>query len=130
MTTDELKSAIQAAVYENSTGAITGTALQGILLNVVDSLATPVINVTGKTGPIEVTGTPAELAEALGVSENVVNRMINREIPEVIFKNNGACYLAPMQSLYTYLAHYEFGSTGFYIVNHTATTFNLSVYWV
>lgn len=129
MTNAELKAAIVAAVYENTEGAITGEALQGILLNVVDSLATPVIDVTGKTGPIEVTGTPAELAAALGVSENVVNRMINREIPEVIMKNDGSCDLLAMQGLATYLAHYEYVNSGLVIQRDSETTFFLSIYW-
>lgn len=128
MTNAELKAAIQAAIYENTEGAITGDALQEVLLNVVDSLATPVIDVTGKTGPIDVTGTPAELAAALGVSENVVNRMINREIPVVIVKNGQGCTPLTMQELYTYLAHYEYGTRSL-VIYSTGTAFSLSFNW-
>lgn len=84
MTNAELKAAIVAAVYENTEGAITGDALQNILLKIVDQFETPVIvwdNITLNSG----TGTAAGIAELLGVSEDVVNRMADGLIPEIIF---------------------------------------------
>ncbi len=77
MTTDELKSAIQAAVYENSTGAITGTALQNILLTMVDNLAP--INLPANSPGTNVTGTLAECAAAAGISETEFLRLCRGE---------------------------------------------------
>lgn len=87
MTNAELKAAIQAAIYENTEGAITGDALQDILLKIVDHFATPVIDFANIIFPSSGAGTAAEIAELLGVSEDVVNRMADGLIEAVIFKN-------------------------------------------
>lgn len=85
MTNAELKAAIVAAVYENTEGAITGDALQDILLKIVEQYETPLIdfdNLTATSGE----GTAADIAELLGVSEDMVNRIADGLVPEIIFK--------------------------------------------
>lgn len=85
MTNAELKAAIVAAVYENTEGAITGDALQDILLKIVDQFEVPTFDMVALAGT-EITGTLAECAEAAGVSENMFLRLCNGDVPVVILK--------------------------------------------
>lgn len=81
MTNAELKAAIVAAVYENTEGAITGDALQDILLKIVEQFEVPYFDLS--SGATSVTGTLAECAAAAGVSENMFLRLCHGEVPVV-----------------------------------------------
>lgn len=85
MTNAELKAAIVAAVYENTEGAITGDALQDILLKIVDQFEVPTFDLEA-LGGTDITGTLAECAAAAGVSENMFLRLCNGDVPVVILK--------------------------------------------
>lgn len=82
MTNAELKAAIVAAVYENTEGAITGEALQDILLKIVEQFEVPTFDLDA-LGGTDITGTLAECAAAAGVSENMFLRLCNGDVPVV-----------------------------------------------
>lgn len=124
MTNAELKAAIVAAVYENTEGAITGDALQDILLKIVDQFETPVIDLDNLTLTSGV-GTAAVIAEILGVSEDVVNRMTDGLIPEIILKTTTQSATAVLTAPGSAVRYYE----GLDVVIHLSRVSPQEIYY-
>lgn len=65
-----------AAVYENTEGAITGDALQDILLKIVDEVAIPELDASSHLGIItSYTGTAEQCAAQLGMTASQIERL-------------------------------------------------------
>lgn len=81
MTNAELKAAIVAAVYENTEGAITGDALQDILLKIVDEVAIPELDASSPLEPINFVGTAEQCAARLGMAASQIERLADGVTP-------------------------------------------------
>ncbi len=91
MTNAELKAAIQAAVYENTEGAITGTALQEVLLAMVDTMGLPVIKFTSNPEYIysSAYSSVEDFAAGAGLSLETAQKIVNNDINLAIIEVAG-----------------------------------------